>query len=575
MGAETHSGSGLLGDVVLPDRYRVVRRIARGGMGTVWCAEDAALGRRVAIKLLAEQFIDDERAVRRFKREARTAARLSGHPNVVTIYDVGETVPAREEPRGRPFIVMENLPGGTVADALRVGAVQREDAMRWLFDAAAALDYAHGRGVVHRDIKPGNLLLDGDRTLHVADFGIARIGTDDTITRTGQVLGTAAYISPEQALGSPATEASDRYSLAVVAFELLAGERPFSGDHFSLQALQHAENEPPPASSRNRDLPAAVDHVLARGMAKQPDTRWPSASAFAQALEGALREQPTDPMIGRAARARAAAAAPSAAAPSAAAPSAAAPAAAPGAGEWTPRITNRRRRRTSPKRPRRGAAIAAIAASAFAVGAAIGATGGTTTTHPRAAAGAAGAAHPAGTHSTTAHRTAPAHAKPHHRPHRASKPPETTTTTPPSTSTDAPTTTGTAASSPTTPPTADALEARGHQLMLDGQYSQAIDVFHQALRAASPGSLTYAYALYDLGRSLRLSGDPRAAVPVLQQRLQIPNQTGVVRHELDLALRALGQGGSGPPSPASGGTAPAPPGKLKHGDRGKHGHGGN
>jgi eukaryotic-like serine/threonine-protein kinase len=513
MGAQTHSGFSLPADVALPDRYRIERRVARGGMASVWCAHDAVLGRRVAIKLLAEQFVHDERAVRRFEREARAAARLSSHVNVVTIYDVGKTEPLGRESLGRPFIVMEYVPGGTVGDAIRVGAVPRQRAVRWIVEAAAALDYAHEHGVVHRDIKPGNLLLDGGRVLHVADFGIARIGTEDTITTTGQLFGTAAYISPEQALGRPATEASDRYALAVVAFELLVGRRPFTAEQFAVRARQHIEQEPPPASESNQQLPASIDPILARGMAKQPEERWPTAGEFAAAIEAALRDRPhavTRPLPPRRPRPQTAAAPP----PLSLIPGGARPAGGP--------------------RPR-AIALAALATVAFGVGAAIATTTGGS---PQPAREAAQQRAPA-----AAHRRAATHPARPRTPAKRPAPAPTTTVQQTTTAAPAPTTvqqTTTPAPAPTTaPPTAGSLEARGHQLMVDGEYPQAIGVLHQTLGAAAPGSLTYAYALYDLGRSLRLSGDPRDAAVVLQRRLQIPNQTSVVRQELELALRAL------------------------------------
>jgi serine/threonine-protein kinase len=201
--------------IALPDRYRVLRHIANGGMASVWAAEDELLGRLVAVKVLAPGYAADASARRRFEREARAAARVSDHPNVVTIYDVAEH-------DDQAFIVMEHLSGGTVAERLRrPQAVPRGAAIRWLEGAASALDYAHSCDLVHRDVKPGNLLLDGAGRIAVADFGIARIASDTSMTKTGQVLGTAAYLSPEQALGKPATDASDRYSLAIVAYELL------------------------------------------------------------------------------------------------------------------------------------------------------------------------------------------------------------------------------------------------------------------------------------------------------------------------------------------------------------------
>ncbi|HTU88377.1 MAG TPA: serine/threonine-protein kinase [Solirubrobacteraceae bacterium] len=511
MGDQSHADARVQSELGLPGRYEPLRHIATGGMASVWCARDQALGRNVAIKLLAERFAHDDAAAERFMREARAAARLSGHPNVVMIYDVGETHPAGIQP-ARGFIVMEYLAGGTVADALRVDSVRRVHTVKWLHEASSALDYAHSRGVLHRDIKPANLLLARDRTLHVADFGIARLGAEDTITATGQVLGTASYLAPERALGRDATDASDRYSLAVVAYELLVGERPFTAPHFTAQARQHVEDEPPAASLRNRGLPPAVDAVLARGMAKRPEDRWPSAHEFAQALESALREPATRPLRAAAAPAPRAQSAPRRPAPSPSPP-------APG----------RRRRRRGP----RVSALAALAAAAVVAVALAGTLGGGGSRATRSSVHDQQAA--VAKTTTARHSTAPA------KPVKTRKPHPTQTQT----------VTATSAAATTPPPTAETLEAQGHQLMTAGNYTAAIPVLRQAIADASPNSLTYAYALYDLGRSLRLAGDPREAVQVLWQRLQIPNQTGVVRQELQLALLALGQ-------KANGGAAPAP-----------------
>jgi serine/threonine-protein kinase len=277
--------------VSLPDRYSVTHRIASGGMASVWAARDELLGRTVAIKILAPQIAVDPDARVRFEREARAAARVSDHANVVTIYDIG----AHD---GNAFIVMEHLNGGTVADRLRKpGGVPRELALRWLDEAGAGLDAAHAQGIVHRDVKPANLLLDDQDRLAVGDFGIARMASDVGLTSTGQVLGTAAYLSPEQAMGQPATPASDLYSLAVVAYELLVGERPFRGEHAAAQARQHVEAAPPRASRAG--LPSAVDPVLERGLAKDPRDRWPTAAAFVTALRSALEGRTAAPVAPR------------------------------------------------------------------------------------------------------------------------------------------------------------------------------------------------------------------------------------------------------------------------------------
>jgi serine/threonine-protein kinase len=202
----------------LPERYAVMHHIANGGMASVYAARDTRLDRVVAVKVLAPAYAADADARRRFTREARAAARLSMHPHIVSVYDAGEH-------DGTAYIVMALYPGGTVGQRLRQGPIGQDLALQWLEHAASALDHAHAQGVVHRDVKPGNLLLDEHDRLAVGDFGIATAAWEASVTQAGMVLGTMAYLSPEQRAGHRATAASDRYALAVVAHELLAGRR--------------------------------------------------------------------------------------------------------------------------------------------------------------------------------------------------------------------------------------------------------------------------------------------------------------------------------------------------------------
>jgi predicted Ser/Thr protein kinase len=261
-------------DEFLPPRYRRPSRIGYGGMGEIFRAEDDVLGRTVAIKVLAERYARDEALRARFTREALAAARLSGEPGTVTIFDVGEW-------HGRPFIVMEFLGGGSLEDRLREGAPPTGDALMWIEQAAAALDDAHRQGVVHRDVKPGNLLLGQDGDVRVADFGIASAAGLHSLTLTGTVLGTAGYLSPEQARGDRATPASDRYALAVVAYELLTGRRPFESESPTAEAAAHVQAEVPSISPQ-------LDPVFRRALAKDPRDRFETASLFAGALREAL-----------------------------------------------------------------------------------------------------------------------------------------------------------------------------------------------------------------------------------------------------------------------------------------------
>jgi serine/threonine-protein kinase len=492
MGITPSAGGSPLERVVLPDRYVILEHIANGGMSSVWCARDELLGRTVAIKLLAEAYAEDQTAVRRFEREARAAARVSSHPNVATVYDIG-VAPAADAGAGgaaigAPFIVMEFLQGGSVAGALqRAGGegLDPELVASWLGHAAEALDYAHSLDVVHRDVKPGNLLLDESGRVRVADFGIARLMSEATITNIGEVLGTAAYLSPEQAFGEPTTPASDRYSLAVTAYEMLTGARPFEAEAVLARRAGGRAEEPARASTRNPALPKAVDSVLARGLSTAPQRRFASAAEFAGALERALAgpTRATEPLR-----------------------FADDPAA------YAPFVSYGARSRGTAARV---GALAAIAAVALAAGIATGASSSSGNGAHRSRAAAAVRTHKHATPTTVA-----AIAPPRPRPKRAA------------------TSTSTAAAP--APPTPLAIDTQGHEMMVQGDYAGAIAAMRQVLATTPPDSLLHAYALFDLGRSLRLAGDPQAAIPILEQRLQYPNQTAVVQVELKLAEQAAG-----------------------------------
>ena len=479
--------------VSLPPRYRILHHIADGGMASVWAAEDALLARTVAVKVLAPFLAADERAQQRFLREARAGARLSDCRHIVTIYDLGEH-------DGRAFLVMKHFPRGSVADRLRTGdPVSRPAALRWLRQAADALDFAHRRGVVHRDVKPANLLLDEHGDLAVGDFGIAKVAADTALTQTGQLVGTAAYVSPEQADGRPVTPASDVFSLAVVAFELLAGARP---------------GRPGAAP-----LPPAVRRVLGRGLARDPAERPRSAGAFFEELEDALEHDSVP---------------------------------APG-----PQTAVTQRVEPVPRRPtppaaggrRRAPALLALAALALAAGAAVAIAlpGGsdddrpavaerTTTTTQRTqrtqrakrttqtqAQTQTGA--PAQTATQTT-ESAPAPAAPAPKPAKKAKAKGKPAPSAPSAVTAAPAT----------------LNDRGKALIDSGRPAEAIAPLAGAVQgyraSGQTTGLPYAYALYNLGNALRLAGRPAEAIPYLEERLRVSsNQRPVVERELAIARR--------------------------------------
>jgi serine/threonine protein kinase len=257
--------------VTLGGRYRLDERIAGGGMGDVWRGTDEVLGRTVAVKILLPALLDEPGFAERFRGEARTMATIN-HPGVVDVYDYGSD-------QDLAFLVMEYVEGDALSRTLsRVGRLTPARTMALVAQAADALQAAHANGIVHRDVKPGNLLVRPNGTLVLTDFGIARSALVGQLTVAGSVLGTASYISPEQASGAVATAASDVYALGVVAYQCLSGHRPFDGATPIEIAMKHVRDTPRPLPA---DIPPAIRAIVDRALAKDPGARWPTASAMA------------------------------------------------------------------------------------------------------------------------------------------------------------------------------------------------------------------------------------------------------------------------------------------------------
>jgi eukaryotic-like serine/threonine-protein kinase len=271
---------------VLADRYELRERLGSGGMAEVYRGEDRVLGREVAAKILHPRFARDPQYVARFRREARAAAGIT-HPHVVAVFDTGED-------EGTRYIVMQYVRGRTLKDLIGEEApLPPEGAVEIATAVCDGVAAAHARGLVHRDIKPANIMLTEDGGAKVMDFGIARATTSDTITATAVVMGTAAYLSPEQARGEPVDARSDLYSLGCVLYEMLCGSPPFTGEHAVAVAARHVRDAPEPLAARNPDVPDDLAAVVMRCLEKDPDRRFQSAEALRAAMTGGGAPAPT------------------------------------------------------------------------------------------------------------------------------------------------------------------------------------------------------------------------------------------------------------------------------------------
>jgi len=463
---------------LLAERYRVIRHLGSGGMASVVLCRDQRLGRHVAVKRLHADSPGE--IEQRFTREARLGALLN-HPNLVSVYDT------TTDDEG-VLIVMEYVRGEALSDALRRAPLGFGHVAEIARELGSALDHAHAHGVVHRDVKPSNVLLRDDGVVKLADLGIATAADQTRITRSGTVLGSAAYMAPEQLDGRQPGPAVDVYALSAVLFEALTGQRARTGK--TPMELAHAIATEPPPDLRELvpDAPAAAAEVLGRGLSMNPDERPPSAGALASQLAEALESE-----------------APAEDAPTKPLPRAASPS-------------------PPPPRASRGlplalaAALLALAAVATVLVLASGGGGG----------------------DASERSQAPQKAEP-----KQDEPERTTSEAEPQ-----------APAQPAAPapaeeadpaPAADtgsrtALNDQGFALMGQGRYAEAVPLLRQAVAGWPEESreLEYAYALFNLGKSLNRSGDPQAAIPFLERRLTWPNQRGIVKRELDLARRNAG-----------------------------------
>jgi len=293
-----------MAETILSGRYEVGERLGSGGMSSVHKAIDLTLERTVAIKILAEHLSDDERFVARFRREALAVAKLI-HPNIVQVYDTGID-------DGRRYIVMEYAEGRSGAQVLqRHGPLDAETTVEIGIQACSGLDYAHRRGIIHRDVKPGNLMISGgpvgggEMTVKLTDFGIARAVEQTRITQVGSVIGTAAYLSPEQVRGEEATPATDVYALGVVLYQFLTGRLPYEGSSLAELAVRQQNEKPLPPSTYNDEVPKTVGAAVLRGLEGDPSRRYASAGELASGLQLGLQgEDVTLPLEAGTARTR-------------------------------------------------------------------------------------------------------------------------------------------------------------------------------------------------------------------------------------------------------------------------------